>query len=363
MIKLNYLKNHFKNKKILITGHNGFKGTWLCIFMTFLGARVVGIGLKDSNKYSFFNFISKKIYKSIYLDICNFSKFHKVVINEKPDFIVHLAAQALVFESYSNPYHTFNNNIMSSLNLLEILRIYKNKVCVLFITSDKVYKNIEKMSGYKENALLGGEDPYSASKASIELILDSYIKSFILKKKNIKISIARAGNVIGGGDWSKNRVIPDVIRSYFNKKPFILRSPYSERPWQHVLDLLYGYVLVLLNLSKKKIDNGSIINFGPSKKNTINVEKLVDILSKNLFDYNKFKLHKIIKSSNLKETNILRLNTEASRKLLGWHCNLSIEKCLEYTSDWYSFFYNSKTKKDVYLFSIKQIKNYFKLIR
>lgn len=363
MIKLIYLKNHFKNKKILITGHNGFKGTWLCIFMTFLGAKVIGCGLKESNRYSFFKFISKNIYKSVYLDICDYNKFYNVIILEKPDYIVHLAAQALVFESYSKPYGTFKNNIISSLNLLEILRVYKNKTCALFITSDKVYKNIEKISGYKESALLGGEDPYSASKASIELIIDSYIQSFILKKGNIKISIARAGNVIGGGDWSKNRVIPDIIRSYFSKKKFILRSPYSERPWQHVLDPLYGYVLILLNLSKKKIKNGSIFNFGPSKKNTINVDRLVNILSNKLYEHNNFKLDKIVKSSNLKETNILRLNSEKAKKSLGWQCNLSIEKSLEYTSDWYTYYYKSKFKNKIYDFSIKQIENYFKLIR
>ena len=359
MIKLFYMKNHFKNKKVLITGHNGFKGTWLSLIMIFFGAKVIGCGLKKKNDTKFFKFLSDKLYKSHYINICEYNKFSKIINTEKPEFIFHLAAQALVFDSYKSPEYTFKNNIISSINLLEILRKYKKKVSVVFITSDKVYKNIEKLSGYNENSILGGEDPYSASKSSIEIILNAYIKSYFLKSNKIKISIARAGNVIGGGDWSKNRVIPDLIKSYFNKKKFLIRNPKSERPWQHVLDPLVGYILIIINLNNGKLDNGEIFNFGPTKKNTVNVGKLSLILGKELRKNNGYKLKLEKNKSNLKETNILRLDSTKAKRLLNWKCNLNINNSLKFTSDWYTFYYKNKSKNKILDYSISQIQIYF----
>tara|TARA_B100000963_G_scaffold119478_1_gene104087 strand:+ start:17969 stop:19054 length:1086 start_codon:yes stop_codon:yes gene_type:complete len=358
MNNLFYLKKHFKNKKVLITGHNGFKGTWMCLIFTFLGAKVIGCGLKNNNNFTFFKFIKNRIYKNIYVDICDFSKFSKIIIKEKPTFIIHLAAQALVFESYKNPAYTFKNNILSSLNLLEILRNYKNKIFIVFVTSDKVYKNNEKLSGYTENDVIGGDDPYSASKASIEMILNSYIKSYLLNKNNVKISIARAGNVIGGGDWSKNRIIPDIIRSYFYKKKFIIRSPESERPWQHVLEPLFGYIQILVKLSKNKIKNGSIYNFGPSIKNTIKVKNLMRLLSNALKKENNYSLNYSLKKSDVKETNILRLNSSKANKQINWKCKLSIIETIDYTAEWYSKFYKRRNNMEIFDFSIKQIEDY-----
>ncbi len=360
MNNLFYLKNHFKNKKVLITGHNGFKGTWMCIIFTFLGAKVIGCGLKKNNKFTFFRFIKNKIYKNIYVDICNYNKFSQIIKKEKPLFIIHLAAQALVFESYKDPIYTFKNNIISSLNLLEILRNYKNKLFVVFITSDKVYKNNEKLSGYNENSLIGGDDPYSASKASIEMILNSYIKSYLLNKNNIKISIARAGNVIGGGDWSDNRIIPDIIKSYFNKKKFIIRNPDSERPWQHVLEPLFGYIQILIKLRKNEINSGTIFNFGPSIKNTVKVKNLMKLLANSLKKENGHSLNYLLRKSDIKETNILRLNSLKAKNHINWYCKLNIIETINYTSEWYSSFYKRVNDKEIYDFSIRQIENYLK---
>lgn len=358
MNNLFYLKKHFKNKKVLITGHNGFKGTWMCLIFTFLGAKVIGCGLKKNNNFTFFKFIKNRIYRNIYVDICDYKKIYKIIAKEKPTYIVHLAAQALVFESYKNPLYTFKNNIISSLNLLEILRNYKKKIFIVFVTSDKVYKNNEKLSGYIENDIIGGDDPYSASKASIEMILNSYIKSYFMNKNNIKISIARAGNVIGGGDWSKNRIIPDIINSYFYKKKFILRSPESERPWQHVLEPLFGYIQILVKLSKNEIKNGSIYNFGPSIKNTIKVKNLMRLLSNALKKENNYSLNYYLKKSDVKETNILRLNSSKAKKQINWKCKLNIIETISYTSEWYSNFYKRKNNTEIFNFSIKQIQDY-----
>ena len=358
MNKLFFFKNHFKNQKVFITGHNGFKGTWLCLIFTFLGAKVIGCGLRKSNEFSFYRIVSKVVYKNIYLDLCNFENLKKIVFEENPKYIIHLAAQALVFDSYLRPYYTFKNNLISSLNLMEVLRVYNKNIYIVFITSDKVYKNIEKLSGYSENSLLGGDDPYSGSKASIELMINSYIKTYFKKSNKVKIAVARAGNVIGGGDWSKNRIIPDIIDSYFNKKKITIRSPRSERPWQHVLEPLFGYISILIALKKNNIKNGEIFNFGPSKKNTVTVNEILNILSHNLKKLNGFDLKFIMKKSFIKETLILRLDSKKAYKKLNWKCKLNIFESLKLTSDWYSCFYNRKKDKEVINISINQIKYY-----
>jgi CDP-glucose 4,6-dehydratase len=232
---------NFKNKRVLITGHTGFKGSWLTLWMKFMGAKILGISNSEVSKPSNFE-ILKLRNKILSKDITNF----------KPDYIFHLAAEAIVKKAYADPKNAWETNTLGTLNILETLRDYNKNVTVVIITSDKVYKNIEVSRGYKENDILANTDPYSASKACADIATQSYISTFLKRKKNIKIAIARAGNVIGGGDWAIGRLIPDCIRSWSKNKKVSLRSPYSTRPWQHVLDVLHGYILLAINLNKNK---------------------------------------------------------------------------------------------------------------
>ena len=216
-------KKYFKNKKVLITGHTGFKGSWLTLWLNSLDAKILGISKSIPTKPSHFDVLklSKNI-RSKFIDIKHYSKLRKVILNYKPDYIFHLAAQSLVKKSYTDTLNTWNSNLIGTVNLLEVLKDYnKKKVTVVIITSDKSYKNLEIKRGYKEEDLIGGVDPYGASKSSAEIAIKSYVKSFFSSQKsNVSIAVARAGNVIGGGDWSENRLVPDCIRSWSKKRRF-----------------------------------------------------------------------------------------------------------------------------------------------
>jgi CDP-glucose 4,6-dehydratase len=240
----------FKNKKIIITGHTGFKGSWLTIWLKILGAKVIGISNNIPtfpNHYKLLN-LNKKIVDNR-LDIRNIKILKKIIKKYQPDFVFHLAAQSIVNLSYKDPLKTWTTNTIGTINLLESLRQLKKKCSVVIITSDKCYENLEIKRGYTEMDRLGGKDPYSASKASADIAIKSYISSFFNHKNNkVFIAIARAGNVIGGGDFSKDRIIPDYFRSLSKNRKLILRSPYSIRPWQHIIDPLYGYLLLLMKL-------------------------------------------------------------------------------------------------------------------
>ena len=249
----------FRGKKIIITGHTGFKGSWLTLWLHHLGAKILGVsnGYSTSpNHYKLLK-INSKI-KSRNIDISNLKKIEKVVLDYEPDYVFHLAAQALVCKSFLSPIQTFNSNTIGTLNLLQSLRKLKKRCVVVVITSDKSYKNLEIKRGYKEDDVLGGKDPYSASKAAAEIVLQCYSNVFYSNKSNINIAIARAGNVIGGGDWSKDRLIPDCIKSWSNKKKVILRNPFSTRPWQHVLEVLSGYLFLAHKLKKDNNLHGAV---------------------------------------------------------------------------------------------------------
>ena len=350
------MKKFFLKKKVLITGHTGFKGSWLSLWMHYMGADVLGISNGIISKPSNFEILKldKKI-KTKIVDIRKFNDVKKVIKNFKPDYIFHLAAEAIVKRAYQNPKNTWNTNTNGTINILETLRNYNKKVTVVVITSDKVYKNLEVLRGYKEDDVLGNFDPYSASKASADLATQSYISSFLKKKKNIKISIARAGNVIGGGDWAEGRLIPDCVRSWSNNKVVVLRNPNSTRPWQHVLDVLYGYILLCINLSQNNKINGEAFNFGPNiEKNNevINVVKKMQ----SLWTKAKWKLNT---NSNFYESKLLHLNSSKAHRLLKWKCNLNLKKTIFFTISWYKFYYNNR--KNIYNFSISQIKDFLEI--
>ena len=343
----------FKGKKIFITGHTGFKGSWLAYILYLSGAKVAGYSLKPKNKAD--NFYLLKLDKKIqnyFGDIRDQKNLSKEIKKFKPDIIFHLAAQALVKESYRNPKFTFSTNIIGTMNVLETLREVKSVKSAIIITSDKCYKNYEKKSGYSEDDELGGEDPYSASKAAAENIFSSYLKSFFRNKKKIGLVSVRAGNVIGGGDWSQDRIIPDLIKSIIFKKQFIIRSPKSTRPWQHIFDLLNGYLILSQKIYGKNKFNGSW-NFGPNKSHvTVQevISKLIEILG--------IKKNFLIKANKkLKETGLLSLKVNKSKKYLKWKPKLSLQRTLKIIADWYICYIDDR--KNIEKFSKKQIENFF----
>ena len=345
----------FKNSKVIITGHTGFKGSWLTAWLKELGADVMGISLEPNTSPS--HFVASKIgkdIKNIKLDIRNRKKLEKKIVTFKPDFVFHLAAQALVGLSFKDSPLTWESNVLGTLNILESLKKLKNKCNVVIITSDKCYFNRETHSGYKETDILGGKDPYSASKASAEILVHSYVTSFFSKQKLIRIATARAGNVIGGGDWSDKRIIPDCIKSWSKNKTAKLRNPNSTRPWQHVIEAVGGYLCLAINLKFDKKLHGESFNFGPSLSKEYKVLDLVKNMS-NYWENTSWK-----KSSKFKkkffESGLLRLNCNKAKRLIKWRSTLKFNELTLMVVDWYRNYYLNK--KNVSQITKSQIKEY-----
>ena len=343
--------NYFKNKKVLITGHNGFKGSWLTIWLSLLGARVVGISLPNKSKDNHYNLVKKNLkVKSFYFDIRNKKKLEKVILKEKPDFFFHLAAQSLVYKSILNPLFNWETNVMGLFNTLEALNKLKNNCIAIIITSDKCYKNLELNRGYKETDILGGVDPYSASKASAEILFHSYFKTFIDKKnKSLRVCTARAGNVIGGGDWSKNRLIPDCMKMWLKNKIPEIRNPNSTRPWQHVLEALSGYLELSLELNRNKLINGNSFNFSSDKIKNVTVE---NFLKKIKLKWPEIKWH-VKKNNKFYESSLLQLDTAKAKKILNWKARLNLNETIEFVVDWYKNLH--KYNKNIHEITSKQI--------
>ena len=352
------LKKIFFKKKVLITGHTGFKGSWMLLILSFLGANVVGVSNKEVGLISHFALIKKKIkFRNYFVDIRNFEKLKKIINKEKPDFIFHLAAQSLVKKSYIYPEETWTTNLNGTLNLLNILKEYKSKCTAVFITSDKVYKNLETKKPYDEKSELGGADPYSCSKSSADLAIQSYINSYFVKKKNIKIGIARAGNVVGGGDWSQDRLIPDCVVSWSKSQKVNIRQLNSTRPWQHVLDISFGYLTFALNLNFNDKLNYEIFNFGPNHNKNRSVREVINLMKK---DWKKANWNNK-KNKRQKESVLLNLNSNKAYLKLKWEPLLKFDNVIKLTTYWYRRFYEDKIKAlDL---SMKQIKEYISLIK
>tara|TARA_Y200000002_G_scaffold380880_1_gene393440 strand:+ start:4226 stop:5302 length:1077 start_codon:yes stop_codon:yes gene_type:complete len=352
-------RKYFNKKKIIITGHTGFKGSWLTLWLNKLGAKILGISLETPTSPSHFKILNlnKKII-SKKIDIRNLNKLKKAIKDFKPDYVFHLAAQSLVHKSYKSPIKTWSTNTIGTINILESLRELNKKCTAIIITSDKVYKNLEIKRGYKENDLLGGVDPYSASKASAEIAIHSYIKSYFSKNSNVRVGIARAGNVIGGGDWSYDRLIPDCVKSWSRGKIVSIRNPKSTRPWQHVLEALSGYLIFAVNLKLNSKLHGEAFNFGPNQKNNYNVLNLLKESKKNWIKAN-WKIRKSLSSKNFSESKLLSLNSNKSKKFLNWKSVLNFSQTLKLVIDWYKKFYSSNQKK---ILSSSQIDYYEKII-
>ena len=354
-----YFDSFFKNKKIIVTGHTGFKGSWLTLWLSEIGANVLGISKDVPTKPSHYKLLNleKKI-KSKKIDIQNLKKIKKTIKNFKPDYIFHLAAQSIVKKSYMNSIETWKTNLMGTVNILESLKEVKKETVTIIITSDKCYKNIETTRGYKENDVLGGDDPYGASKSAAEIAINSYIKSFFNNKNNKNyIASTRAGNVIGGGDWSENRLLPDCIKSWISRKSPKIRNPNSTRPWQHVLEVIYGYLLLAKKIKENKKLHGQSFNFGPNMRHNFRV---LDVLKKSKI-YWKDIDWKTEKKKSFKENVLLNLNNTKAKKYLSWKPALNFEKTIKLTIDWYKYYCINK-KGSIFQKSVDQIKIYKKLV-
>jgi CDP-glucose 4,6-dehydratase len=340
----------YRGKRILITGHTGFKGSWLSYILDYVGSEITGFSLKPNTEPSLFKSLNfTKKFNSIIGDIRDKDKLREIIKNFKPEFIFHLAAQPLVIESYQNPKDTFDVNFTGTLNLLEILRELNLSVQVIFVTTDKVYENLELGVPFIETDKLGGKDPYSASKAASEILIDSYNKSFF-KDSNINIASARAGNVIGGGDWSQHRLLPDIIRSCFENSELVIRNSNSVRPWQHVLDPILGYLDLARKLSiNPKVFKGAW-NFGPNEKTPISVNDIIDIFKTK----QELSNIKIEDDRSNKESKYLQLDISKSKTILNWKPRWSSEIAVEYTIKWYTQFYKNISANQLIIGDLKK---------
>ena len=331
----------WNNKKVLITGHSGFKGSWLSLWLSELGANITGISLPPENQPNLFDLLNlNTLIDSRMMDIRKTKEIKKLIDQISPDIIFHLAAQPLVIDSYKNPKYTWETNVMGTISILESLKIIKNKCIVIFVTTDKVYKNRNWNYGYRENDILGGHDPYSSSKAASEIAIASWRSSYFNEKSDIHIASARAGNVIAGGDWSSNRIIPDIIRSLSENKPIMIRNPNATRPWQHVLESLSGYILLAENLHQDGNNFSSAYNFGPNASSN----KSVLELAKEVTKYWPGEIKLLEGEKTFHEANKLNLVTDKSFQELKWKSKWDFEKTIERTITWYKNIYKNKKK-------------------
>jgi len=350
-------QNLFLNKKVLITGNTGFKGSWLTLLIQKLGGKVFGFSLDIPTSPAHFSLMSENLSLEMrYGDIAS-DAIKEYIEYIKPDFIFHLAAQALVPESITKPNETMLSNVMGMSYLLNSLRDYDSEINLILITSDKVYSNSEWVWGYREIDRLGGKDPYSASKACAELVISSYCDTFFKHKSNIKLGIARAGNVIGGGDWSANRLIPDSFRAWQINKPVFLRNPSSTRPWQHVLEPIVGYVTLADKISKNET-NYEAYNFGPEYESEYSVLSVIKRLE-NYWENFRYSLDND-DSISKHESKLLALNCDKAKHLLGWKPILNVEESISYTAEWYANYSNNP--KTIIKFSQVQIDKYLQMV-
>jgi CDP-glucose 4,6-dehydratase len=354
---MNNLINTFKGKEVLVTGHTGFKGSWLIAWLKIMGANVHGISNSlPSNPCHFESANLHEGINDIRVDIRNSKDVEDAIVKINPDFIFHLAAQALVRKSYTNPIETWQTNVIGTLNILESLRKITKKCNAVIITSDKCYDNVEWIWGYRENDALGGPDPYSASKGAAELVIKSHIKSFFPKNSNIRIVSARAGNVIGGGDWALDRIIPDCVNAWSKGQVLQLRNPHATRPWQHVLEPLSGYLCLAANLDDDLELHGHAFNFGPKSNQNQSVYELVKSMA-NYWD--QVRITDVSDSaSGPYESGLLKLNCDKALALLNWEAVLDFENTVKMTSEWYKMYY--KNPKDIGKITLLQINEYCK---
>ena len=352
MVDTGLFNNAYRDKKVLLTGHTGFKGSWLAYWLHELGADVTGLSLDIPTSPNHFDLLQPSI-SSLTGDIRDFEIVEEVFKKSQPDIVFHLAAQSLVRNSYQYPLKTFDTNIMGTAHMFEAARICKSVKAILNITSDKCYENLETDVAYKETDRMGGYDPYSASKGCAELIVNSYRNSFFndndyKSTHHILLASARAGNVIGGGDWADDRLIPDIVKASEKDEPVKIRSPKSTRPWQHVLEPLSGYLLLGSKLLQEEKEIADGWNFGPKNNEALTVE---EVLNKMKVVWGNLKYEINSDPHQLHEASLLRLDCSKANKQLNWFPVWDMNTAIEKTANWYKAFYDNgylRTKEDLH---------------
>lgn len=349
------LSSFFKGKKVLITGHTGFKGSWLSETLHLWGADITGVSLEPNTTPNLYTVLGleKKVH-NYFADIRDQKKLHEIFEREAPEIVFHLAAQAIVKLSFDEPLKTVETNVMGTANVLQTIRETKSVKSAVIITSDKVYRNDEQVYPYREIDHLGGIDPYSASKAAADIFAQSFIKCFLSEPDSPPCAITRAGNVIGGGDWSPNRIVADTVRAIHEKdESLVMRNPKSIRPWQFVLEPLSGYLLLAKKLYEGEKELVTTWNFGPNDENFVTVQELAEaaiaILEKGSY--------KVIPDTSFHESRLLKLDISKARSALGWKPKLDLKETFDYTFGWYRNFYNKIEPPEVY--TDHQIIEYF----
>lgn len=351
---MNTLLNFFANKRVFITGHTGFKGSWLSLWLTKLGAQVCGYSLEPNTVPALYNVLNLKtrIYKSIIGNILDYTNLEQAINDFKPEIIFHLAAQPLVRLSYLKPYLTYETNVIGTLNVLEVARKCSSVKALINVTTDKCYENREVKTGYHEDDPMGGYDLYSSSKACSEILSSSYRRSFLKNANSLSLATARAGNVIGGGDWALDRIIPDAVKTANENRPLELRKPNAIRPWQFVLEPLSGYLLLGVKLLQEGHKYATCFNFGPNDNNVLSV---FDVASSFYANYGKGQIV-IQEDDSLHESGMLLLNIKKAQQILNWTPSYTVAQAIVNTASWYQHFYQQDC--DMYEYSLKQINDY-----
>jgi CDP-glucose 4,6-dehydratase len=357
-------KSCFQNKKVIVTGNTGFKGSWLSVWLQQLGAQVFGISngipTKPDSLFEELKLQSKINYTEA--DIRDAKRMKELFAQIQPHFVFHLAAQPIVIKSYEDPVDTMSTNIMGTVNILEALRELQQPCTAVLITSDKCYDNVEWIWGYKETDALGGKDPYSASKGAAELMIKTYFHSFFAKPNSkVRVAAVRAGNVIGGGDWAANRIVPDCIRAWLKEEAVDIRSPFATRPWQHVLEPLSGYLLTAQKLSEDANLNGEPFNFGPNADQNKTVLQLIETLAGYWKGTQNKQLYTVSPSEGFKEAGLLKLNCDKALHFLKWKPVLNFEETVQLTAGWYNQIATGGA--ELYNYTVQQINEYSQLAK
>jgi len=350
----------YRGKRVLVTGHTGFKGAWACLWLTQLGAEVAGFSKYLPSEPCLFEVLGLRGKMKHYQgDVVNYKQIEKVFKTFKPQIVFHLAAQPIVRAAYQDPKNTFDTNVSGTVNVLECIRHAPYVKAAIIVTSDKCYENIGVTRGYHEDDRLGGDDPYSASKACEEIVFSSYYSSFFSHQDKTRLASARAGNVIGGGDWAHDRIIPDCVRAWSKGHAAIIRNPRATRPWQHVLEPLSGYLwLAACLLEKKPKFSGDAFNFGPHQRASKDVASLADLFV-SLWGEAQWK--HVPAAGKKKEAMLLQLSPRKTEQQLSWRSALSFKETIEFTASWYKQYYGRKT--DMTDFSCQQIDQYIQKAR